>query len=153
MAISLLDGRELPDVVLESLRLRALHGCEQGYTEAMVAAILGVRRETVSRWWSAYMAGGLDALPQERSGRPEGSGRTLNDEQALHLQGMIRGHVPEDWGIASALWTRRAVRDLISKGVRHCHAFANRRSLSVSLWLHAQETVSPWPAPRPRGSA
>ena len=53
MAISLPDARELPDVVLESLRLRALHGCEQGYMEASVAEILGVTRETVSRWWSA----------------------------------------------------------------------------------------------------
>jgi len=115
MTISLRDARELPDVVLESLRLRALHGCEQGYTEASVAEILGVSRETVSRWWSAYLAGGVDALPHERTGRPEGSGRTLNDEQAQHLQEMIRDHVPEDWGIASPLWTRRAVRDLISK--------------------------------------
>jgi transposase len=103
----------LPDVVLESLRLRALHGCEQGYTEACVADILGVARETVSRWWSAYRAGGVEALPQGRTGRPVGSGRTLSDEQALHVQQRIEGYFPEDWGIASPLWTRRAVRDLI----------------------------------------
>jgi transposase len=115
MTISLPDARGLPDVVLESLRLRALHGCEQGYTDASVADILGVTRETVSRWWSAYLVGGVESLPHERTGRPVGSGRTLNDEQALHLQQMIQGHGPEDWGIASPLWTRRAVRDLIRK--------------------------------------
>jgi transposase len=113
MAISLPDARELPDVVLESLRLRALRGCELGYSETSMAEILGVRRETVCHWWSAYRAGGVDALPHERTGRPVGSGRTLSDEQAEHLQHKIQGHFPEDWGIAAPLWTRRAVRDLI----------------------------------------
>lgn len=115
MTISLPDARGLPDVVLECLRLRALHGLEQGYTEADLAEILGLARETVSRWWTAYLAAGVEALPHERTGRPVGSGRILNDEQAQHLQQMIQDHVPEDWGIASPLWTRRAVRDLIDK--------------------------------------
>src|SRR5207244_7384350 len=115
MTISLPDARELPDVVLESLRLRALHGCELGYSEASMAEILGVCRETVSRWWSAYCAEGVDALPHKRTGRPFGSGRTLSDEQCLHLQEMIQGHFPEEWGIASPLWTRCAVRDLIRR--------------------------------------
>jgi transposase len=113
MAISLPDGRELSDEVLECLRLRALHACELGYTEQEAADILGVGRETISRWWSAFASGGVDALPHERTGRPVGAGRTLSDEQAQHLRGMIDGHHPEDWGIAAPLWTRRAVRDLI----------------------------------------
>jgi transposase len=111
----LVDARELSDVVLEALRLRALHGCELGYSETELANLLGVARETISRWWSAYQAGGVAALPHERTGRPVGSGRRLSDEQARHLQEMIQGHFPEDWGIAAPLWTRRAVRDLIQR--------------------------------------
>ena len=53
MAITLPDARELSDEILEALRLRALHGCELGFTEAEMADLLGVRRETVCRWWSA----------------------------------------------------------------------------------------------------
>ena len=53
MAISLPDARQVSDEVLEALRLRALRGCELGFTEADVADLLGVCRETVSRWWSA----------------------------------------------------------------------------------------------------
>jgi transposase len=113
MAIELPDARQLSDPVLEALRLRALHGCEQGYTATSMADILGLARETVCRWWSAYVSGGLDAIPQERTGRPRGSGRTLNDQQGLQLQEKIKDHSPEDWGIAAPLWTRRAVRDLI----------------------------------------
>jgi transposase len=80
-----------------------------------VAALLGVARETVSRWYSAYTSGGLDALPDERTGRPLGSGRTLNEVQAAHLQELLDAHSPEQLGIASPLWSRRAVRDLIRK--------------------------------------
>jgi transposase len=115
MAISLPDARELSDDILQALRLRALRGCELGFTEATVANLLGVSRETVSRWWSAYSSRGLDALPQERSGRPLGSGRLLSDQQASHIQRLLDNHSPEDLGIAAPLWNRRAVRDLIRK--------------------------------------
>jgi transposase len=113
MAISLPDARQLSDEVLEALRLRALHGCELGFTEADVAELLGVSREAVSRWWTAYTAGGLDTIPGARSGRPVGSGRTLSDEQARRIRDRIDNHSPEALGIAAALWSRKAVRDLI----------------------------------------
>jgi transposase len=113
MMIELPDARQLSDEVLEALRLRALRACELGYSESSVAELLGLSRETVCRWWSAFREGGIDALPQDRTGRPLGSGRILDDERSLHLREMIDEHSPEDWGIASPLWTRRAVRDLI----------------------------------------
>src|ERR1043166_5765248 len=46
MSIPLPDARELSDEVLEALRLRALRGCELGFTEAEVADLLGACRET-----------------------------------------------------------------------------------------------------------
>jgi transposase len=113
MAVSLPDARELSDEVLEALRLRALHGCELGFTEADLAELLGVCRETVSHWRSAHARGGLDALPHARTGRPLGSGRFLSDEQADHVQQLLRTHSPEELGIAAPLWSRRAVRDLV----------------------------------------
>ncbi len=115
MAITLPDARRLSDDVLEALRLRAIHGCELGFTQAEVSDLLGISRETVSRWWSAYIQQGPDALPGDRTGRPVGTGRTLSDEQARHLQDQIDNHSPEALGIASPLWSRRAVRDLIRK--------------------------------------
>src|SRR5437016_85 len=115
MAITLPDARQLPDEVLQALRVRAVRGCELGFSETDIAEMFGVARETVSRWWTAYKDQGPDALPHERTGRPVGSGRTLDDEQASHIQEQIDGHSPEELGIASPLWSRRAVRDLILK--------------------------------------
>src|SRR5947208_14016453 len=111
MAISLPDARQLSDEVLEALRLRALHACELGFSEVDVAEVLGVARETVSRWFCAYRAGGLDAVPHERIGRPLGSGRTLSDSQAAELQRLLDTYSPDDLGIAAPVWSRRAVRD------------------------------------------
>src|SRR5258708_2917681 len=115
MAISLPDARQLSDEVLEALRLRAVRGCEMGFTEADVAEMLGVSRGTVSRWWAAYKASGPGALPGERTGRPTGSGRTLNDEQAARIQAIIDSRCPDEAGIASPLWSRRAIGDLVRK--------------------------------------
>jgi transposase len=115
MALLLPDARELSDDVLEALRLRAVRGCELGFSEVDLAALLGVCRETVSRWWSAYTRDGLDALPQDRTGRPTGTGRTLSDQQAELIQTRLNAHSPEDLGIPAPLWTRRAVQQLIQK--------------------------------------
>src|SRR5262245_24047273 len=115
MPIQLPDGRLLRDEVLDALRLRALRGRELGYAEGDLADLLGVTRETVCRWWSAYRTGGTQALPSGRPGRPLGSGRALTDGQAHYIQALLDHHQPKDLDIATPLWTRRAVAELIHK--------------------------------------
>src|SRR2546423_9469338 len=96
MAIPLPDARELSDEVLEALRLRALRGCELGFTEAEVADLLGVCRETVCRWWSAFAHGGGDALPHDRRGRPLGSGGAPARRPAQPIPQPVRPPRPQD---------------------------------------------------------
>jgi transposase len=115
MAIKLPDARQMSDEVLGELRLRALRGCEMGFNQSDLAELLGVARETVSRWWSAYQACGLDGLPEDRTGRPLGSGRVLTDEQGHRIQQLITENSPADLGIKAPLWSRDAVRELIHK--------------------------------------
>jgi transposase len=113
MAIPLLDTRSLSDEVREALRLRAVAAREAGFATDTVATILGVRPESVSRWFTAYRRGGVDALPGDRTGRPVGSGRLLSPQQEERLEATIVVSTPADEGIASGLWTRQAVRQLI----------------------------------------
>jgi transposase len=115
MPISLPDTRSESNDVLEALRLRAVHAHELGYPLVDIAAVLGVCEETVSRWCSQYKAGGREALPGERSGRPFGSGRRLSTEQEQRLQQLIDSQTPQELAIPSALWTRAAVQDLIEQ--------------------------------------
>jgi transposase len=120
MALSLPDSRQLSDEALRTLRLRALRGIELGFRECDLAELLGVSPSTVCRWWTAYQQGGLDAVPGDRTGRPQGSGGLLDAEQAACLQQIIDEHRPEEVGIAVPLWTRRAVCDLVRQeyGIR-----------------------------------
>jgi transposase len=113
MAIQFPDARQLSDEALQALRLRALRGIERGYSEMELAELLGVCHETISRWWTAYRTDGLPALPGGRTGRPLGSGRFLSDEQARRIKARIDFHSPGEVGIPQALWTRRAVGELI----------------------------------------
>src|SRR3954468_12419784 len=120
MTIELPDGRSESNDVLEALRLRAVHARQLGYAVSDIAAILGVREETVSRWCSRYDRGGQEALPGDRTGRPIGSGRRLTGDQEQRIQGAIETKSPEEWGISPALWPRQAVRELIRQqlGIR-----------------------------------
>src|SRR3954471_17540350 len=113
MSIQLPDARQLSDEALQVLRLRALRGIELGYTEVELAEVLGVCHETISRWWSAYVAAGTDALPGDRTGRPLGTGRLLSEDQAQRIRQCLDNYQPQALGIPHALWTRRAVRQLI----------------------------------------
>src|SRR3954464_3126098 len=117
MALELPDGRSESDDVLDALRSRAVHARELGYAVVDIAAILGVREETVSRWCSRYDRGGQEALPGDRTGRPIGSGRRLTGDQERAIQQVIEAQTPQKLGIASALWTRQAVRVLIEQQV------------------------------------
>jgi transposase len=115
MPIQLPDARQLSDEAIQVLRLRALRGIELGYSEVELAELLGVCHETISRWWTSYRTEGLGSLPGGRTGRPIGSGRSLSETQAGRIRGLIDDHSPAELGIAHALWTRRAVGDLIRK--------------------------------------
>ena len=117
MAIELPDGRCESNEVLEALRLRAVHARELGYAVIDIAAVLGVREETISRWCSRYGRGGREALPGDRTGRPLGSGRLLDREQEQGIHQAIETKTPQEWEIPSALWTRQAVRELIHQQV------------------------------------
>jgi hypothetical protein len=68
MAISLPDARQLSDEVLEALRLRALRGCQLGFSETELADLLGVCRETVCHWWTAYIEARI-SYPRRRRKR------------------------------------------------------------------------------------
>src|SRR3954454_14756456 len=115
MAVELPDGRTESNEVLEALRLRAVAAREKGYPVVDIAAILGVREETVSRWCVKYEQGGEQALPGHRTGRPVGSGRHLDLQQEQAIQDLIDTKMPQDLGIPQALWTRQAVQELIEK--------------------------------------
>jgi len=98
-----------------------------------------------------YQAEGLDGLPGERTGRPVGSGRTLTDEQAAHLQQLDRQQQPCQAGIKAPLWSRDAVRELIHKEYGIWMPVRTVGEYLKTLGLHRQEAVPPCQRPGSRG--
>ena len=139
MAIELPDGRCESNDVLDALRLRAVHARELGYAVVDIAAILGVREETVSRWCSRYERGGEEALPGDRTGRPIGSGRLLDREQEQRIQEAIETKTPQELEIPSALWTRPGRSGVDQATDRHSIADSHRGRVSAAVGLHASE--------------
>jgi transposase len=115
MTTELPDGRSESNEVLEALRLRAVHARQVGYAIVDIAAILGIRAETICRWCSSYDQGGDAGLPKARTGRPLGTGRRLTAEQEERLQQLIDTKSPAELHIRSALWTRAAVQELVKQ--------------------------------------
>jgi transposase len=125
------DARHLSIAVQEYLRQQAIHLRQQGKTFLEIAEFLGAHRNTVSHWWRLYEAEGELALNQEQRGRVQGKGRHLSAEQELELQELILENFPHELAIDSALWTRRAVQQLIEE---HCGLKMPMRT--VGSYLH-----------------
>ncbi|MEO0373300.1 MAG: IS630 family transposase [Cyanobacteria bacterium P01_A01_bin.17] len=107
------DGRHLSIEIQNYLRQRAIGLRKAGKPVAQIAEYLGVHVSTVSKWWGQYQEQGSAALVQQARGRQLGEGQQLSDAQQEQLQALMLSGYPEDYGIESALWTRRAVKALI----------------------------------------
>jgi len=93
----------------EHKRQQAAAMFEAGARQAQVVTALGASRSAVSRWHTAWLAGGPAALAARRAtGRPP----KVSPEQLLTLeQELLRG--PTAHGYATELWTLERIRRLI----------------------------------------
>src|SRR3954453_16623244 len=125
------DFRGIGRSAQEELRRRALFLIEhEGMTQAQAALAVGVRRQTVNAWQKRYRQGGEDGLLDGRRVSPgRGKGR-LTGEEAGKARGWIAEGTPDRMELPFALWTSRAVRELIER------RFEKRLGLStVQLYL------------------
>jgi transposase len=108
------DFRSIGRAAQEELRRRALFLIErQGLTQAEAAAVVGVQRQTVNIWLQRYRAQGSDGVLDGRRVSPRRGKGLLTAEEAGKVQGWIADKTPDQLKLPFALWTSRAVRDLI----------------------------------------
>jgi transposase len=125
------DFRGLGRRAQEALRHRALFLIEhQGMTQAEAALAVGVHRQTVNIWQQRYRQQGEDGLLDGRRVSPRrGQGR-LTEDEARQVRAWIAEGTPDRLELPFALWTSRAVRELIERRL------AKRLGLStVQLYL------------------
>src|SRR5215212_12012330 len=110
------DFRGIGRPAQEELRRRALFLIEhEGMTQAQAARAVGVHRQTVNVWQRRYRERGEDGLLDGRRVSPRrGRGRLTGDE-ARQVRGWIAEGTPDRLELPFALWTSRAVRELIAR--------------------------------------
>lgn len=114
------DARTLSPLQLDELRSRAISLWKKGLNRRKIANFLDVHYNTVGRWVSTYETEGPGALQSAKRGRKKGGSRNLTPVQERQIQKMITDKTPDQLKMPFALWTRRAVCDLVEEryGVR-----------------------------------
>lgn len=129
-----MEGRDFRGIgrsAQEELRRRALVLIlQQGMTQSEAALAVGVARQTVNLWLKRYRAQGDEGvLDGRRVSSRRGKG-LLSEAEALQVQVWIKDRMPDQLKLPFALWTSRAVRELIEL------RFGRRLGLStVQLYL------------------
>lgn len=109
------DFRSIGRAAQEELRRRALVLIlQQRLSQAEAARVVGVQRQTVNIWLQRYRAQGEDGVLDGRRVSPRRGKGLLAADEAAKVQGWIRDRAPEQLKLPFALWTSRAVRDLIA---------------------------------------
>ena len=110
------DFRSIGPPAQEELHRRALVLIvrQAGLSQAVAARVVGVQRQTVNIWLQRYRAQGDDGVLDGRRVLARRGKGLLTADEAGQVQGWIRDRTPDQLKLPFALWTSRAVRDLIA---------------------------------------
>jgi transposase len=111
------DARQLSEENLQLLRSQAHRLRLEGRIWGEIAAIAGVSLSTMMVWARRYRLGTAEFSANDvaslRRGRLEGQNRTLSSDNEALLRLLIIQDCPATHGLPYALWTRRAVQELV----------------------------------------
>jgi transposase len=101
--------------VRQQLRGQFIRLRQKGWKLREISEAIGVCHSTVRNWSREYKNGGGKALKIKTRGRKEGEKRTLSQEQENQVQKSVRDKCPEQLKLPFALWTRKAIQQLIER--------------------------------------
>jgi transposase len=107
------DGRQMSKEQQSAARRRAMKLLDAGWGQADVAQAVGMHVRTVRQWGQHRRQYGVKSLLADARGRQVGQGRTLAARQEQEIQTLVRDKLPDQLKLPFALWTRRAVAQLI----------------------------------------
>ena len=109
------DTRKLKPEVLQQLRHQAIRLRKKGMTYKAISEVIDVHYSTICGWWKTYEKEGVKGIRLKTRGRKHGTQRTLNPEQEKELQKIIEDKEPDQLKLPFALWTRRAIQQIVKK--------------------------------------
>jgi len=109
------DFRSIGRPAQEQLRRRALVLLEQRASQSGAARAVGVQRQTVNLWRKRCRAQGEDGVLDGRRVSPRRGKGALSAEEAKKVRRWIADKMPDQLKLPFALWTARAVQELIGR--------------------------------------
>lgn len=109
------DFRTLPEAVRNEIRKKAIKMVKSGKTQKETAEILEVHYNSVSTWCKKYRTGGIRSVMAKKRGVSSEQMKLLSAEQEKEIQKMITDKMPDQLKLPYALWTRKAVKELVER--------------------------------------
>jgi transposase len=94
-------------------RRRALILVGKNWHDGDIAQAVGVHERTVRQWKQHQREHGTKSLLSDERGRVVGEGRRLSAQQEREVRKLIADKLPEQLKLPFALWTRKAVAQLL----------------------------------------
>ena len=110
-----MDFRTLTSQERFLFRKRAISMINAGKKQKEVSEFFGVREATISEWKKAYKMLGNKGLKDKVRGVKSEDKKLLNSKQEKAIQKMIIDTMPDQLKLPYALWTRKAVKELVER--------------------------------------
>lgn len=108
------DFRKLSTEAQLEIKKAAIKMVKSGKSQTYTADFFGIARKTLYLWLEQYDLKGSKSLQYQTRGRRHGEKRLLTTVQEKEIQKLIVDKCPEQMKLPFALWTRKAVQELIA---------------------------------------
>ena len=109
------DFRSVDDTTRDAIRKRAIALVKQGMKNKEVAAIFGVSGNSITTWLKKFKSQGTQGLVGAKRGAKSENKKLLSSSQEKQIQNWITDKMPDQLKLPFALWTRKAVKELIER--------------------------------------
>jgi len=115
-----IDLRSVKDQERNIIRRDAIKMLKRGDKKKDIATFYGVHVNTVRDWWKLYKKEGIKSLTYKKRGAKSENKKLLNPKQELEIQKMITDTMPDQLKLDFALWTTKAIKELIMREFDIC---------------------------------
>jgi len=110
-----MDFRTITSETRKEIRKRAIKLILSGVQKKKVAEMYSVNQNTITSWVKKYKENGVKGLVDNKRGVKSEDKKLLNNKQEQKIKEMILDIMPDQLKLPYALWTRKAVKELVER--------------------------------------